>query len=732
MRVLFVIHFPVFGGPHNQALRLAEPLRARGWDTVVLLPDEHGNAAERLRDAGIEVVTMPLHRLRASTDPRLHVELLAGIAPEVQAIRRVIRQRSIDLVQVGGLVNPHAAIAARLERIPVVWQLLDTRAPLPLAIIGMAFVRLLADAVMSTGWSVSFAHPGGPGIADRTVPFFPPVDTELFRPRPEERAQVRSEWGVPEGSLVVGCVANINPQKGIVDLIHAFALVRNRVSDARLVLVGAEYATHAAYSARVRAAIAGARLIAGRDVIFAGERSDVERQLSGMDVFAFAPVARGEGISTVVLEAMSSGLPVVVSAVAGLPDAIAGGSSGYLVPPDDPGSMADAVVGLLLSPTTSADIGQAARKRAIEMFGVARCAADHIEAYGLALTRLRHQPNSRDPNRPTAWDLLVCPECRAALEPAANSLACLGCKQAYPVVDGIPVMLSNPAASSHDEIDHGQPLAAHKANQADHFDHAVSEQFEVSRPHGTPRLYRFFLLEKFRRSVAPIRPFLKGTTALTVCGGSGMDAEYLARAGASVISTDISIGAARRARARALRFGLDLTPVVADAEHLPFADAAFELVYVHDGLHHLEWPVVALREMARVASRWVSVTEPARALATSAAVRAGISQDREESGNLVNRLTTDEISGVLSSDGFRPLVARRYAMYYRHQPGAVVRALSLPGIFSLARVGWWLGNLVLGRVGNKLVVLAQRDDIDPVRGRGGPKGVDAPPTPEAP
>src|SRR4029078_614141 len=145
-----------------------------------------------------------------------------------------------------------------------------------------------------------------------------------------------SEWGVPLEAPVVGCVANINPQKGIVALVEAFALVRQRVPHARLVRAGAEYRTQTAYSAKVRAAMADASLVEGRDVIFVGERTDVERQLAGMDVFAFAPARRGEGISTVVLEGLESGLPVVVTAVGGIPEAIETGVSGFLMPPDDP------------------------------------------------------------------------------------------------------------------------------------------------------------------------------------------------------------------------------------------------------------------------------------------------------------------------------------------------------------------------------------------------------------
>ena len=104
-------------------------------------------------------------------------------------------------------------------------------------------------------------------------------------------------WKVPDDSLVIGCVANINPQKGIVTLVRAFAQIRERFPMARLVLVGAEYETHAAYSASVRATINRAGLRVGRDVFFVGDRADVHRQLAGMDVFSSAPCQRGKGFN---------------------------------------------------------------------------------------------------------------------------------------------------------------------------------------------------------------------------------------------------------------------------------------------------------------------------------------------------------------------------------------------------------------------------------------------------
>jgi 2-polyprenyl-3-methyl-5-hydroxy-6-metoxy-1,4-benzoquinol methylase len=173
-------------------------------------------------------------------------------------------------------------------------------------------------------------------------------------------------------------------------------------------------------------------------------------------------------------------------------------------------------------------------------------------------------------------------------------------------VEGTPVFVDLGAAQ-HDELDHrhgdqGHRSTAadeHKAAQSAYGDRTEHAEFEIERPMGAPDLYGFFLKEKLRRSLEPFNGRLDGWTALVVCGGSGMDAEFLALAGASVISSDLSLGAAHRVRERARRHGVSITPVVADVEHLPFADGSVDLVYVHDGLHHLEDPSAGIADGSR-------------------------------------------------------------------------------------------------------------------------------------
>ncbi len=268
--------------------------------------------------------------------------------------------------------------------------------------------------------------------------------------------------------------------------------------------------------------------------------------------------------------------------------------------------------------------------------------------------------------------------------------------RAFKFDDGIPILL----------------LAADgaKSEQVEYFDKEANAEFEITRPHGAPALYGWLLTEKFRRSVSALAPALSGSTALSVCAGSGMDAEFLARAGARVIAADISLGAARRASARARRHGIEITPIVADAERLPFGDRSIDLVYVHDGLHHVERPAVAIAEMARVAHSAVCISEPARAAVTAGAIRLGLAFEREEAGNVVRRLTLEDIRSVLTQAGFRIVAAERYGMFYRHEPGWAMRFLSRSPLLELSQGAFRLGNLVAGSLGNKLTVQAVRGD----------------------
>jgi ubiquinone/menaquinone biosynthesis C-methylase UbiE len=292
-------------------------------------------------------------------------------------------------------------------------------------------------------------------------------------------------------------------------------------------------------------------------------------------------------------------------------------------------------------------------------------------------------------------DVAVCPNCRAAIVRDGEPWSCIACQASFPLdSDQVRVL-----TFADDE---------YKRAQADFFATAVDSEYEIVRPRGTPSFHGWLLREKFRRSVGMVSEELSGASVLTICGGSGLDAEFLTAVGARVLCTDISLGAARRAAVRSARFDVGFEVAVADAEALPFPACSFDFVYVHDGLHHLQRPLRGAAEMARVAKRGVCITEPARALLTRLAVLIGISTDQEAAGNIVERLTEAELRRVLTTAGFRRQRASRYLMYYCHEPGLPTRAVSATIPAAAARVAFRAVNAVAGRAGNKLTVQAVR------------------------
>jgi uncharacterized protein YbaR (Trm112 family) len=117
--------------------------------------------------------------------------------------------------------------------------------------------------------------------------------------------------------------------------------------------------------------------------------------------------------------------------------------------------------------------------------------------------------------------LLVCPACRGRLDWGDHEVRCTGCGATYELADGIPLLRIG-SRTGDDE---------HKEQQGAFFDDADPE-FETTRPQDTPWLYSWLLGEKFRRSLDGLTDM--PTTAVTICGGSGMDAKFLTHTGSTI------------------------------------------------------------------------------------------------------------------------------------------------------------------------------------------------------
>jgi glycosyltransferase involved in cell wall biosynthesis len=207
---------------------------------------------------------------------------------------------------------------------------------------------------------------------------------DRYATAPDRRA-LRAALGLDPSRRYVVCIARFHPVKDHRMLIDAFAQVAARCPDADLLLAGDGPLR------RDLEAQAASLNIAGR-VRFLGVRSDVPDLLAAADVFALTSVS--EAASLTLLEAMASGLPVVVTAVGGNPEIVRQGKDGYLVPRGDAHEAAAMIVRLLEGSAQASAMGDAARTRVRDRFNLQETIRRYHEHYAHAADRLR-APSSR-------------------------------------------------------------------------------------------------------------------------------------------------------------------------------------------------------------------------------------------------------------------------------------------------------------------------------------------------
>jgi len=199
--------------------------------------------------------------------------------------------------------------------------------------------------------------------------------------REKARVSLRSEWGAGKDDVVLCTVANFRPNKSYPNLLNAARLVIDRTESALFVAVGQGPLKSQVHELHQR-------LDLGDRFRLLGYRRDVPDILAACDAFVLA--SEHEGFPIAVMEALSAGLPVVATAVGGVPDAVVPGREGLLVPPHDPEALAEAILELVNDPPRRRGMALAASRRGdgFDMRGAARAIEDQYLRSGGRISRV--------------------------------------------------------------------------------------------------------------------------------------------------------------------------------------------------------------------------------------------------------------------------------------------------------------------------------------------------------
>ncbi|MFH1690547.1 MAG: glycosyltransferase family 4 protein [Candidatus Eisenbacteria bacterium] len=203
------------------------------------------------------------------------------------------------------------------------------------------------------------------------------MDVGRFDEEVDEVA-VRGELGLAPDDRVAILIGRLAAGKGHSYAMRAAKLASARVPDLRMILVG-----NGRLDSELRAE---ARELGVSDrVLFVGFRRDIPRLLAVSDVLVLPSEA--ESLPLVILEAMSSRLPVIATDVGGISEAVDDGRTGLLVRPRDAEGLADALVAVLNDPERARSMGLAGRKKVEAEFSLDACAAAVFDVYGELLSK---------------------------------------------------------------------------------------------------------------------------------------------------------------------------------------------------------------------------------------------------------------------------------------------------------------------------------------------------------
>lgn len=325
-----------WGGQENRTLQECLGLKRLGCRPIVLCRPE-SKLGERAKANSIDVY---FHALRGSYD-----------ICAVRHIMRIIKKEGVDIINThSGTDSFVGAIAGRLSlRRP---RIVRTR-HLALPITSKTTYSIFPHAVVAVSAHVRNYLVHGKGIPGAKVVSIP-TGVDLKRFDPENTPDTfRRSLGLANGAIVIGTVAILRRKKGHHVLLDAVPGILKEAPQAVFVFAG---------DGPQRENIESQIKILGieKNVLLLGLRADVPEVLKGIDIFALPTLQ--EALGTSILEASAMRKPVVASAVGGVPEVIADGSTGFLVQPEDSRAIETAIIRLIRDEKLRREMGQNGRE----------------------------------------------------------------------------------------------------------------------------------------------------------------------------------------------------------------------------------------------------------------------------------------------------------------------------------------------------------------------------------
>jgi len=359
MRILHTESSRGWGGQEIRILREAEGMRKRGHE-VILAVNRGGALVPRAREAGFQVYELPFKK--------------ALSWKAIYALVKICKTDRIDLINTHSSLDAWiGGIAARLCKKKII-RTRHLSTPIRKGLNSRILYRALTDFVVTTSTPILATIEKQAGLSPCRLKCIPTgVDPHTLKADPLKSVEFRASLGVGASDVLVGTACFVRSWKGILDILKAAVLLKER-KEIKWVVVGGGHVDD--YRSKIP------ELGLEKIVTFTGHLEAPFYAIRAMDIFVLLSTAH-EGVSQASLQAAYLERPLVTTPVGGLPEVCLDGKTGLLIPPLSPESIAKAVTKLVDNPSLRIQLGSQGKQLVEEQFTLQRTLDEMEKVYSL-------------------------------------------------------------------------------------------------------------------------------------------------------------------------------------------------------------------------------------------------------------------------------------------------------------------------------------------------------------
>jgi glycosyltransferase involved in cell wall biosynthesis len=364
-RILYLHAGSELYGADRILLELVSGMKEDGWEPIIILPNQ-GPLVQEFEAIGVKVIIMAFPVLRRKYfNPSGILSFFSQITKYTKEITKIIKEYNVSIVHSNTLAVLPGIFAAKKSNISHIWHVHEiiTSPSFLTKMLSMLAYRY-SDKVVTVSKAVkNHFVKGYPRTESKTVVIYNGINSNKFKP--DQNIDRYEKLGLPPETKIFGMIGRINRWKGQLDLLSAAEEVLNKIPESHCLFVGGVFENETQFRDKLLQGIASKGL--DNRITVLDFQKDPENVHRYFDVFIL-PSIEPDPLPTVVLESMSTGVPVVAYSHGGAPEMVKDNETGYLVEVKNTKIMAERIMTLLNNPELKNRMGKNGRERILNHF----------------------------------------------------------------------------------------------------------------------------------------------------------------------------------------------------------------------------------------------------------------------------------------------------------------------------------------------------------------------------